>query len=86
MVHNVLTLYINCGITPIEVDNNAYPTRLSLMFKATCLIEHPIPCVSMPEVTEMIACPTFMSHFPNEPLLSSGHSRDCQVSEAGSLT
>ena len=58
MILNAIMLYINlykllsinCGVTVVEVDNNACPSRLSLMFEATYLIERPIPYISMPKV------------------------------------
>ena len=71
-------LYINCGIM-LVVNNETCPTRLSPVPEATCSIEHSIPCASMPKATEMVACSTFISHFPNESLLSSGHPHDCHV-------
>ena len=49
------------------------------MPEATCSIERPTPCDLMPEVTDMVACPIFMSHMPNEALLSSSHSHDCHM-------
>ena len=57
-----LTLYINCGIALVVVNNRMCPTHLYLMPKATCSIERPISCASMPEVIEMVAYPSCMSH------------------------
>ena len=72
----MLTLYINCGIMIVVVNNEVCPTRLSPMPKATCSIKRLIPCASMLEVIEMVACLTFMSHLPNECLLSLSHPHD----------
>ena len=93
MILNALTLYINLykplfinyGVTTIEVDNMRVP-RLSLMPEATCLIERLFPYTSMPMVVEMVTEPTFLSHLTNKSLSNSGHSRDCHVIEFGSLT
>ena len=60
-----LTLYINCGITLVMVNNEVCPAYLSPMPEATCSIKRPIPCVSMPEVNEMVACPDL--HEPHAP-------------------
>ena len=57
-----LTLYINCGITFVVVNNGVCPTHLSLMLKTTCSIKRPIPYALMPEVIEMVACPVCRSH------------------------
>ena len=62
MILNILMLYINlykplfinCGVTVIEVASNAHLARLSMILKATYLIECPIPCTSMLEVVEMV--------------------------------
>ena len=70
----------------VEVDSKACPARLSLMPKATYLIEHPIPCSSMPEVIGMVAYSTFLSHLPNKSMSSSGHSHDGHVIKFESLT
>ena len=93
MILNAITLYINlykplfinCGVTTIEEDNIRVPC-LSLMPKATCLIERPFPYTSMPMVVEMVVDPTFLSHLTDKSLSNSGHSRDCHVIEFGSLT
>ena len=74
-----LTLCIYCGIMLVVVNNEACLTRLSPVPEATCSIKCSIPCVSMPDVIEMATCQTFMSHLPNESLLSSGHPHDCHV-------
>ena len=47
-----LTLYINCSITLVVVNNGVFPTHLSLMLKVTCSIECLIPCASMLELHE----------------------------------
>ena len=94
MILNALTLYINlykplsinCYVMTIEVDSNARPAPLSLMPKATCLIERPIPYTLIPEVVEMVAYVTFLSPLPDKSLSSLGHSRGCHVIEFGSLT
>ena len=91
---NALTLYINLykplfinyGVTVVNVDRNARPVCLSLMPEATCLVERPTPYALMPEVVKMVAYPTFMSHLPDKSLSSSGHSSGCQVIKFGSLT
>ena len=90
MVLNTFTLYINlyinCGVTIVKVDSNACPARLSFMHEATNLIEHLIPCTSMPEVVEMEAYPTFLNHIPYKLLSSSGHSRGYHMIGFRSLT
>ena len=55
--NTTLTLYINCSITFVVVNNGV----VSLMPKVTCSIECPISCALMPYVIEMVACLTFMS-------------------------
>ena len=78
MILNALTLYINlykplfinCGVTVVEVDSNACPACLSLM----------------PEVVEMVAYSTFPRHLLDKSLSSSGHSCGYHVIEFGSLT
>ena len=57
-----LTLYINCGITFVVVNNGVCPTYLSLMLEATCSIKRPIPYALMSEVIEMVAYLICMSH------------------------
>ena len=57
-----LPLYINCGTTLVVVNNGVCPTHLSLMPEATCSIKRPIRCASMPEVIEMVALLSSMSH------------------------
>ena len=56
-----------------------YPTRLSLMYEVTCLIERPIPCTLMLEVVEMVA---FLGHLPGKSQSSLGHLHDCHVSRS----
>ena len=72
-------MHINCGITLVVMNNVVCSIRLSSVPKATCLITRPLLRVSMPKVTEMVACSTLMSHFPDESLSNSGHPRDCHV-------
>ena len=38
------TLYVNCGITLVMVNNAACPTCLSSVPETTCLIEHVLRC------------------------------------------
>ena len=78
-------IFINCGVTTIEVDNNARPASLFMMAKTACLIECVIPCTSMLEVVEMVALPAFLSHLPKKSLSSSYHSHSCHIIEFGSL-
>ena len=79
-------LFINCNVIAVKVDSNTSPACLSLMLKATCLIERPIPCTLMPKVVEVVTYPTFLSHLSDKSMSSSGHSRGCHVIEFGSLT
>ena len=58
----MLTLYINCGITLVMMNNGVCPNHLSMMPEATCSIERLIPCASMIEVIETVACLICMSH------------------------
>ena len=66
-------MYINCGIMLVVMNSAMCPTRLSLVLKATCLIARLLPRVSMPKVTEMMACLTFMSHLFYESLSNLRH-------------
>ena len=68
-----LTLHINYDIAFVEVDNCACYTRLSLMLKATCLLERPILFTSMLEVIKVVVCSTFLNHLPSDSLSCSGH-------------
>ena len=79
LLYNAYIMHINSGITFVVMNNAVYPTRLSSVPKATCLIAHPLPRASMPEVTEMVVCTTFMSHLPDVSLSNSRHPRDCHV-------
>ena len=54
-------------------------TRLSSVLQATCLIARLLPRATMLEVTEMMACLTFMIHMLDESLSNSGQPRDCHV-------
>ena len=65
-------LYINYGIMLIVVNNGVCPIHLSLMPKVTCSIDRPISCASMPEVIEMVACPSFTSHMPRRVFVEFG--------------
>ena len=62
LLYNTYVMHINCGITLVVMNNTVCPTRLSSVLEATCLIKRPLSHASMLDVTEMVACPTFMRH------------------------
>ena len=85
------TLRSNCGITLVVRNNASWatclsvprgpmcPTCLPMMSEVTCSTVRPHSSASKPEATEMVACPTFMIHMPDESFWHSGHPCECRV-------
>ena len=62
----------NCPLVPLDYD--LFSDAQGGMFNKLLNI-----IATMPEVTEMVTCPTFLSHMPDGSSLNSGHPRDRRV-------
>ena len=72
-------MHINYDITLVVMNNAVCPPCWSSVPEVTCLIAYPTPQSLMDEVTDMVACLTFMSLLPDESLSNSGHPCDCHT-------